>query len=186
MIDNPEQELELIDSDSINETKALIQIKNIESEEDSLISIKFMEQIEFKRNLLNAYDNKLPLAKLDEEKETSRERLSEYSDVVVIQGWKNVENISSRLIEHCDDNVVLECLIDREEGIYEEREFRSSLFTGYNLDIGNLFYLRIFERPNEIRIEIHDDPELTLKDDFPKLDFVEKYKSSRLFKGEEH
>ena len=70
-----------------------------------------------------------------------------------------------------------------EEQIYEEREFKSSLFTGYNLDIGSLFFLRIWERPNEIRIEIHDDPELTLNNDFPKLDFVEKYKSSRLFKG---
>ena len=183
MIDNPEQELELIDSNSINETKALIQIENIEGEEDSLRSKKFIEQIEFKRNLLNAYDHKLPLTKLDEEKEASKEKLLEYSDVVVIKGWKNVENISSRLIEHSDDTVVLECLIDREEGIYEEREFRSSLFIGYDLDIGNHFYLRIFERPNEIRIEIHDDPELTLKDDFPKLDFVEKYKKSRLFKG---
>jgi len=183
MIDNPEQELDLIDSDSINETKALIQIENIEGEEDSLMSKKFVEKNELTKDLFNPNDYKLPHTGISEKEEESKIGLYQYSDVVVIRGWKPVENISSRLIEFNDDFVVLECLIDREEQIYEEREFKSSLFTGYNLDIGSLFFLRIWERPNEIRIEIHDDPELTLNNDFPKLDFVEKYKSSRLFKG---
>jgi len=66
--------------------------------------------------------------------------------------------------------------------IYEEREFLLSLFTGYDLIIGNLFLLRIFERKNEIRIEIHNGSGLTMEDDFPKLDFVKEFSNSRLFK----
>jgi len=47
-------------------------------------------------------------------------------------------------------------LIDRETGICEERGFRSSLFDGYNLKIGDLFYLRFFKRPNEMKMEVHN------------------------------
>jgi hypothetical protein len=100
----------------------------------------------------------------------------------IISGWKNIENISARLIEFYDNVVVLECLIDREQGLYEEREFRSSVFSQHDLHIGNLFYLRIFERENESRIEIHSDPELNFIEDFPKINFNKLFKESNLFK----
>lgn len=104
------------------------------------------------------------------------------ADTVVLRGWKNVENISARLIEVYDDVVVLECLIDRDKGIYEEREFRASLFEGYNLIPGSLFYLRFFDRPNETRMEVHNDPKLSFKEDFPERDFKEIFSASKLFK----
>lgn len=105
-----------------------------------------------------------------------------YSDSIVLKGWKNVENISARLIEHFDDVVILECLIDKELKLYEEREFRSSLFEGYDLEIGNLFYLRFFDRQNETKMEIHNDPRLTFIEDFPKMNFTKLFKQSKLFK----
>lgn len=104
------------------------------------------------------------------------------SDTVTLKGWKNIENISARLIECYDDVVVLECLIEKELGVYEEREFRISLFTGYELKIGNLFFLRFFDRDNETKIEIHNDPKLTSIKDFPKMDFNNLFKQSKLFK----
>ena len=104
------------------------------------------------------------------------------SDAVIIRGWKNVGNISARLIELYDKVVVLECLIDKELSIYEEREFGSSLFFEEDLKIGNLFYLRIFERKYESRMEIHSDPKLTFVEDFPKMDFKSLFEKSKLFK----
>jgi hypothetical protein len=97
-----------------------------------------------------------------------------------ITGWRNIENISSRVIEIYDSTVVLECLIDKEASIYEEREFLSTLFEGNELTIGSLFYLRFFKRKNEIKMEIHNDPEDVLSADFPKMDFS-VFKSSKLF-----
>lgn len=104
------------------------------------------------------------------------------SDIIIVRGWKNIENISARLIEIYDYAVILECLIDKEQGIYEEREFRSSLFSIEDLKIGNLFYLRIFEKENESRIEIHNDPKLTFIEDFPKIEFKKLFEESKLFK----
>jgi hypothetical protein len=103
------------------------------------------------------------------------------ADSVAIKPWKSVENISARLIEFYDNVVVLECLIDKENGIYEEREFRSSLFNGYDMTVGNLFYLRIFDRDNQTRMEVHNDPDLTNAEDFPKMNFTKLFSNSKLF-----
>lgn len=99
---------------------------------------------------------------------------------IFIKPWKNVDNISSRIIETYDDIVKMECLVDKENEEYEEREFQASFFHGYKLDIGSLFLIRIFERPNEMRMEIHYDP--SLKNDFPEFSFVDNFKNSSLFK----
>lgn len=103
-------------------------------------------------------------------------------DTVSFKGWKNTENISARLIERYDDKVILECLIDKDEEFYEEREFSESLFEGYDLELGTLFYLRVFKRPNEIRMEVHCDPRLVNPSDFAKIDFEDAFKKSKLFK----
>ena len=173
----------LFDGNSTTEFKALIHIEKYDSDENLYSSENFSRQKDYLKGLFTN-DIKQPHTKCDEEKELTEKVVLSGSDTVIITGWKSVENISARLIEHYDDTVVLECLIDKEMRIYEEREFRLSLFTGYDLKIGNLFLLRIFERKNEIRIEIHNDPGLTLKDDFPKLDFVKEFSNSRLFKKE--
>lgn len=108
---------------------------------------------------------------------------AEFTERIIISNWKNVENISARLIEKFENTIVLECLMDRDQGIYEERLFPISLFEDYELEIGNYFFLRFFNRKNEIRLEIHNDPGLTLEEDFPKIDFVERFRKSRLFKS---
>jgi len=103
-------------------------------------------------------------------------------DSIAFTPWKNIENISTRIIEFYDNVVVLECLIDLEQGIYEEREFRASLFEGYDIKIGNHFLLRFFDRQNETRMEIHNDPNSISSKNFPKKDFKELFSNSKLFK----
>lgn len=92
------------------------------------------------------------------------------------------EVIPARLLEHFDDTVLLECLIDRDECIYEERYFNVNLFTGYDLIIGSYFYIINTVKDNSATIQIIDDMECKLAIDFPKVDFTELFKNSKLFK----
>lgn len=172
----------LFDENSTIEFKAKIHLEEYDSDRIPYKSENFLQKKDFLKGLFPIDNIKQLHTKFYDEEKSTEEVVLLGSDTIIISGWKNVENISARLIEHYDDTVVLECLIDKEMRIYEEREFQLSLFIGYDLKIGNLFLLRIFERKNEIRIEIHNDPGLTLKDDFPKLDFVKKFSNSRLFK----
>jgi hypothetical protein len=108
--------------------------------------------------------------------------IGDSSHIVILDKWKNTENISARLLAAYDDVVLLECLVDRDNMIFEEREFKASLFDGYNVNIGQMFFIRFFERKNEIRLEVHDDKRLTSKKDFPKKDFAKLFAESKLFK----
>jgi hypothetical protein len=171
-------------TDAKDEPTSLVQIETIQNEKEIFQSTNFFLKEKFIKTILNTISSNDPTSFHPEYSQKLFE-FSEFkavgSDVTVISGWKNIENISAKLIECYDDIVVLECLIDKETHIYEEREFRLSLFEGYDLTIGNLFYLRFFDRQNETRMEIHDDPALTFAADFPKRDFSELFRNSKLF-----
>jgi len=175
------EELGVFESDAPGQIKTLI---NYVANESSSIynSNDFIRKKDFINDLLNPNEKLDPSIKLYEDRPSPEITTEPFSDQIIITSWKNVENISARLINSYDNTVILECLIDKETNTYEEREFRTSVFTGYELEPGNLFYLRVFERQNEIKLEIHDDPGLTRLEDFPKMDFVEKFSNSRLFK----
>jgi len=168
--------------------KTLFETEKIDNADDALTSAYFRNQKKLLVSLLNT-ENDTDTQKEDTIKKISAleypeqfEVASEYSEIILLEEWKNIENISARLIEITDPHIFLECLIDKEKGIYEERVFRPTLFKGFKLKIGMLFYLRFFQRANEMKIQIHDDPNLTLQDDFPKISLAKKYKNSRLFK----
>lgn len=170
----------LFDENSVGEFRANIQLEECDINNEFLTSDNFLIQNELLNNL---FSNESNLFKTElKEIERKEKEVAHFSDKVIISNWKIVENISARIIEYYDNTVVLECLIDKDNWIYEEREFQSSLFHGYEIKIGNLFLLRIFERQNEIKIQIHNDPGLTLLEDFPKISFVESFQNSRLFK----
>ena len=175
------EELGVFDSDAPGHIKTLI---NYAANDSSSLynSADFIRKKDFINDLLNPNEKLDPSIKLREGRLSPEITTEPFSDQIIITSWKNVENISARLISSYDNTVILECLIDKETNTYEEREFRASVFTGYALEQGNLFYLRVFERQNEIKLEIHDDPGLTRIEDFPKMDFVEKFSNSRLFK----
>ena len=99
--------------------------------------------------------------------------------ITIYNKMKNITNISAQIIDLYDEVVILECLIEKD--VYEEREFNKSLFEGMELKIGNLFKLCYFEGNNKIILEIKNDPNFTLKDDFPKINFNEMF-NLKMFK----
>ena len=105
------------------------------------------------------------------------------SEGVVIHNWKNVQNISARLLASDDEKVLLECLVDRENKVYEEREFKLSLFKNMDLKIGKLFKLCFYERQHQQMIEVKDNPKLVSETDFPRTSFKEKYSGMPLKKS---
>ncbi len=90
--------------------------------------------------------------------------------------WLLEDEIVARIIDLYDDKVLLECLIDKEQKIYEEREFNSTLFIGYELKIGEMFKLCFYTKPNQSLLKVK-----RTKAVFPNIDFVKKF-SHLLFK----
>lgn len=99
---------------------------------------------------------------------------------VILKNWKLINNIPSRAIEWDEEKneMVLECLVDREPNVYEERVFPFSLFKGFKLEEFQKFLVLIYEREAEMKIEIHSKAGLVKDSDFPKVDFVELFKNS--------
>lgn len=156
-----------------------------EDRDDFFNSPFFSDKKELLRNLLSAESPETTTVfepRLEDFAEAKNNERLIASGSIAIHGWKNVENISARLVDTYDDVVILECLIDKEMGVYEEREFKKSLFEGYELVQGSIFCLRFFERPHETRMEIHSDPGLKFSDDFPSIDFKATFEKSKLFK----
>lgn len=166
-------------NDSNRESKPIIQFEDLET---GFESAQFTKTRGALRNLFGTLSSEHTILKsqsvLLEQKEFEMAAI----DSVVLRGWKFVEAISARLIEIHDSFVLLECLVDREQKLYEEREFRRSLFDGYELEIDALFILKFYDRPNQTRMEIHDDPRRIHAADFAKEDFRLIFEKSRLFK----
>jgi hypothetical protein len=171
----------LLDENSVSDFKTLIRLDEEEGDEEIYSNQYFTNKENFLKGLL-AHESRQPNTSLYEDEPYTEKKYPLGTDIVILRGWKNVENISARLIDSYNDAVILECLIDKELGVYEERRFNKSLFQDYDISTGSLYLIRIFERKNELRMEVHNDPELTLKDDFPPLNFVENFKNSRLFR----
>lgn len=167
-------------------TENSINLIHLRQSEEDFNSPFFSEKKNISKGFFNNHsssESTISISKFDVSEKLAKTFTALASETIFISGWKNVENISSRLIEIYENTVVLECLIDRELNIFEEREFRSSLFSEEDLALGNLFLLRVFDRQNESRLEIHTDPKLTLQKDFPNIDFPALFKKSKLFKN---
>lgn len=94
---------------------------------------------------------------------------------VHLSSWRLAANISSKVLAEDEEYVLLECLIDKEERLYEEREFSKTLFEGFNLKVGDLFKICIYKRQNQEMIEVKDGSLLVNEDDFPKVDFFGQF-----------
>jgi hypothetical protein len=179
------KEFNKADSDKASEesVSAISDISNSDLDNSTLVPIDFSSKQMFLDKLTdeNRIGEEIDTASIFHPKESVGSNVYVSSEVVYFGKWRNYENVSARLVEQYDDVVVLECLIDKENGLYEERLFRVSLFEGFRLEIGDLFYLRFFERQNEDRMEIHGK-ELVAPDDFPKLDYKKAFSGSKLFK----
>lgn len=164
-----------------------ISLLGTEKTEGEYMSQYFKGMSEIMSNLFSPSEEYQLQDKIDvntqEETETESSRSVVPTDNYAILGaWKNIENYSARMIEVNDELVILECLIDREKDIFEERAFKTSLFKGYDATIGTTYYIRIFERNHELKMQIHDDPKSNYSADFAKTDIVKELKDSKLFK----
>ena len=156
---------------------------NVLVKKEDFTSTNFMDIENFRNNLFKGNLSSISEPISIESKTEESFSYGKYKHQnIFISNWKNFENISARLLDSYDNIVLLECLIDRDEWIYEEREFDLDLFEEYDLTVGNLFYIRFFKRPNEMKMQIHNDPKLTFSTDFPKTNLKSKFKQSKLFK----
>ena len=72
--------------------------------------------------------------------------------------WIKTDSIPAHYIGSTEDTVDIECCLDFENKIYEERIFPKSLFEGVNLKPDSYFILKIHNKTNKIRIKITEDP----------------------------
>ena len=100
----------------------------------------------------------------------------------ILHGWKLTKRVSTRVLKIGETHVLLDCLVDPEDRIYEEWEFELSFFEGVNLSIGKTLKLHYYSRPTQIMMEILDTPGLVDSGDFPIIDFVKELSDINIFK----
>lgn len=102
---------------------------------------------------------------------------------VIIEQWKNTQNLSARIIEVNEQNVLLECLIDKRIRQYQERRFNIDLFDGIaEIKQGKLIMLQVYQKPQHFMIKIVDGEGMIPKSDFQNNDVFEKVRKSSIFK----
>ena len=99
-----------------------------------------------------------------------------------IYSWKLVENLSSQVVDFGDEFIILECLIDKENRTYEQREFNVSIFSEKEIFLGKKFKLSFYQRPNECKMTINDNDSLVLDEDFPQTNFSQRFANLKLKK----
>ncbi|HVX28441.1 MAG TPA: hypothetical protein VHB70_18985 [Parafilimonas sp.] len=75
---------------------------------------------------------------------------------IIQEKWKTVETIASMLIEVNDESVVLQCLINEENNIFENRVFEKELVSHLNLSKKIPIMIKIYKRPGEIKFKFID------------------------------
>ncbi len=195
--------LEMVDGNAISDTPSLSSAERESLESSSKNHIEnenFLKDVLAKKTQTPLSDRDSYRSFLDENYKTEslfknfpplevpsfEERISDkkvlhLSEGNYIVGWKLVETLSARVIDFYNEVVLLECLVDKENKEYEEREFKVMLFEGFALEIGKLFKLCYYERINQAMLEIKDNPNLVLESDFPENNFTKKY-GNKVFK----
>lgn len=100
----------------------------------------------------------------------------------ILRTWKLVQNIPSQILSWDDEEILLECLIDRENHIYQERSFRRSVFEGYTFSETKKFLIQVYERPGEMKLEVLGKEGLVSEEDFPQINFEKRFGNIDLFK----
>jgi hypothetical protein len=102
---------------------------------------------------------------------------------IIQEKWDYIENIDSQILEISDEYVILNCLIDKEKRIYQQRSFKKIFLNNINLEINQLVIIRIFGRAGEIRYKFEDGNNIIpseyfdFPDDFEDFDDISFGKS---------
>lgn len=165
---------ELILKETISATEGSPVRPNLDSIEGTL------DTTEFLKNLFVDIDDTINTKKQSGTNLITTENKDEKAvyylpDNQIFGVWKLMLNLSARVISYDDESVLLECLVDKEQRIYEKIQYASWLFKGFELFQGKLFKICQYARQNEARLVVKDNPNLILDDDFPKTNFASKF-----------
>ena len=95
---------------------------------------------------------------------------------------KCIDSFRAQLVEINEDNVVLKCLMDEEKGIFENRYFDKSPFTGLgNLVTGQFYIVKIYVSPGEKRIVFIKTTEKYSEFYTEPIDYFEDFNDEALF-----
>jgi len=83
---------------------------------------------------------------------------------LINETWEKTLNIQSRVMQLNKEFVTCECLIDKEQSIFENRVFPAYLFGHIkNLSVGSYALLSIKSKPGSTRIDVYDGAQLVEK-----------------------
>ncbi|MEK6782860.1 MAG: hypothetical protein AABY93_14260 [Bacteroidota bacterium] len=99
---------------------------------------------------------------------------------ILDQSWTNSFNYPARVSKIVADKVIVDCLIDKPNQIFEKRIFPKTVFTS-DVVAGSFFLIRIFEGKNEFRIKIEDDRYVN-RSDFEFTGYIDKLENLSIFK----
>lgn len=98
--------------------------------------------------------------------------LDKVVESMLLSGMNNGILIPAKFYYQNDENVVLECAIDIENELYEERKFPVHMFEGIDFQTTRFFWLVVSYSTNTMSLEIRSGDQLLLKKYFPKQDFT--------------
>lgn len=111
-------------------------------------------------------------------------RISDFASltegVKLISNWKRYKRVPAKILEISDDFVLLECLINKDAGIYKEKRFSKELLDEVNIEQGRFLLFNYYKKGNELKIQILDNQSLVSDSEFPAVDFS-KYEKSNFF-----
>lgn len=90
--------------------------------------------------------------------------------------WSFSENIMSRILEVGYDYVILECMVDEEQRVIQNRRFERVLFeNAVPLKQYQVVLLQIFKRPGEFKVKISNGEKLLTNPDLFTESFDEDF-----------
>lgn len=96
--------------------------------------------------------------------------------------WKNIENISAKVIEITDESVIVDCLIDKSSFHYQKRSFNKNIFKYIKgLQVGKFILIRVYELPPETKLRIEDGDGIVSPSDFVIEGLFKNISSSKMF-----
>lgn len=79
------------------------------------------------------------------------------TEVILNEKWSNIINLQALIVSIDKDLIQCECLIDKENKLFETRTFPLIIFnTMKNLHIGQPILISIKSKPGSIRIDVND------------------------------
>lgn len=102
-------------------------------------------------------------------------------DFITSESWAYKEIIKSRIISSDDDLIYLDCIIDIETMIIEQRQFPKSLFSNFKtLKTGDLVLIKINSKPGSFRVDIYPGKGIVNENLFDINDDIQELKGRDL------